>query len=157
VRALLFDGPDYQGWVTSIVTDTADLNVIGYNDAASSLLLLPGETGAVTVTEEFTNTALDPAWNWNAWATGPSYALTDGQLQMTLPAGDFGDPNVSPYLQRYDLGRGDFDIRTHLLISPTAEVGYLAGLSLGFQLPGVVVFGLCDGDRLCLERAWRHG
>jgi hypothetical protein len=61
VRALLFDRPNYQGWVTSITSDTADLNVLGYNDGASSLLVLPVETGAISVTEDFTGSVLDPA------------------------------------------------------------------------------------------------
>jgi hypothetical protein len=69
---VLFDGPNYQGRAINIMTDTADLNILSYNDVASSLLLLPGETGAVTVTEEFTGTTRPGPTERPI--TGPSHA-----------------------------------------------------------------------------------
>ncbi len=154
-KAVLFNTPNYQGWLTGIVTDTPDLAPLGFNDAAASLKVLPYPTGPVSVTDKFDAPTLDPAWNWNAWYSGATYSLTEqpGQFRVTITAGDHAYEEGTSALQRFDMGRGDWTIETHVSLAEfTPDTAYWAGLTVGLSHPQRLFFGLHTGNQLLLSR-----
>lgn len=146
VRAILFDESNYQGWLTSVVTDTADLGAIGFGDITSSLLITTYPSGPMNVADDFSDPALNPAWHWNtSWAGDASYALQSGQVLLTIPAGDHGYLEETPYLQRFDMGRGDFTVETRVELTTFNPAGpYHVGLALGLSNRQLVFFGLTE-------------
>jgi hypothetical protein len=155
-QVMLFSEPNFQGRIASVISDTPNLDAIEFDNAVASLKVLSYPTGPVSMTDEFDGTALDPAWNWNTWwATDASYSLTElsDQFRVTIPVGDHGYWEEIPYLQRYDMGRGDFTLETEMnltVFSPTAPAQ--AGLAIGTSHSQRALFGLREDGRLWLER-----
>lgn len=155
VRAILFDEPNYQSWLASASTNTVDLSALSFNNATASVLMVPAAPGPKNLTDSF-DTSLDPAWNWNVSTSTASQTLANGSFQITVPASD-NNPENTVYLQRFDLGRGNFTLETQVSVTVSSSAApYFTGLALGLRHPQRILFGLTNNGNLRLVRWGRQ-
>ncbi len=107
-------------------------------------------------TEIFAQQNLSPAWEWYVPKAGPTIALTQGLLRISLPPGQFEHwigTDDAPQLRRTDLGDSDWAIEAQLTaISGGEDAGYLAGLEVGFDPYDQIWFGMSQDSRLMSTR-----
>lgn len=158
-QAIVFSEPNYQGDWRRITASVPNLTPLGFDDAIDSLKVLPYPTGPLSITDEFDDPVLDPAWNCTAVVDfGAACSLDEsaGNLRLTIPAGDNGALENTQYLQRYDMGRGDFTLETHVTLADyDAQSSYWTGLALGLNDSERILFGLTNGDQLQVNRLYR--
>jgi PKD repeat protein/uncharacterized membrane protein len=158
-QAIVFSEPNYQGDWRRIIASVPNLTPLGFDDAIDSLKMLPYPTGPISITDQFASPTLDPAWNCTAvvdFGAACSLDESTGNLRLTIPAGDNGALENTQYLQRYDMGRGDFTLETHVTLADyDAQSSYWTGLALGLGDSERILFGLMNGDRLQVNRLYR--
>lgn len=101
---------------------------------------------------------LSNAWTWEAPKSGPSMAVTGGQLEISVPAHGSYDQwtfiDEAPRLTRTDMGSGNWTVETKLHLEDYATGdNFHAGLAVVFGPNNAYLWGHLQGRALELSRS----
>jgi len=115
----------------------------------------------LTKADNFSSTAIDPAWTPYVPLIGPTWSTTahPGFMRLAIPGDQpydhWASTDNAPQLRRGDMGSADWDagVTETVVSSPGAGSNFHAGLMVWFSRYDALIWGIMRGDHLELERS----